>query len=90
MGQGKGKVVLQTFDKNSPQMLHKEMPQVPKILLLWIAEGSIEPKSKVVRRVRRQGQGHLYARQQPKDNAAFEQWVNDAKALRDRHGPPRP
>ena len=82
VGQGKGKVVLQTFDKNSLQMLHKEMPQVPKILLLWIAEGSIEPKSKV--KFAESGdkdKATFYARQQPKDNAAFEQWVNDAKAL---------
>ena len=81
VGQGKGKVVLQTFDKNSLQMLHKEMPQVPKILLLWIAEGSIEPKSKV--KFAESGdkdKAIFYARQQPKDNAAFEQWVDDAKA----------
>ena len=47
VGQGKGKVVLQTFEKSSLELLEKEMPQVPKILLLWVGEGSIEPKSKV-------------------------------------------
>jgi len=81
VGQGKGKVVLQTFDKNSLQMLHQEMPQVPKILLLWVAEGSIEPKSKV--KFAESGdkdKATFYARQQPRDNAAFEQWVDYAKA----------
>jgi len=81
VGQGKGKVVLQTFDKNSLQMLHQEMPQVPKILLLWVAEGSIEPKSKV--KFAESGdkdKATFYARQQPKDHAAFEQWVDYAKA----------
>lgn len=81
VGQGKGKVVLQTFDKNSLQMLHKEMPQVPKILLLWVAEGSIEPKSKVkFAESGAKDKATFYARQQPKDNAAFEQWVDYAKA----------
>ena len=81
VGQGKGKVVLQTFDKNSLQMLHQEMPQVPKILLLWVAEGSIEPKSKV--KFAESGdkdKATFYAGQQPKDHAAFEQWVDYAKA----------
>ncbi|MDQ3201805.1 MAG: glycerophosphodiester phosphodiesterase, partial [Pseudomonadota bacterium] len=36
VGQGKGKVVLQTFEKSSLELLQKEMPQVPKILLLWV------------------------------------------------------
>ena len=81
VGQGKGKVVLQTFEKSSLQMLQQEMPQVPKILLLWVAEGSIEPKSKV--KFADSGdkdKASFYARQQPKDNAAFEQWVDFAKA----------
>ncbi len=30
VGQGKGKVILQTFDKSSLELLQKEMPQVPK------------------------------------------------------------
>lgn len=47
VGQGKGKVVLQTFEKSSLELLQKEMPNVPKVLLLWVGEGSIEPKSKV-------------------------------------------
>jgi glycerophosphoryl diester phosphodiesterase len=81
VGQGKGKVVLQTFDKSSLQKLQEEMPQVPKILLLWVAEGSIEPKSKVkFADSGDQDKATFYARQQPKDNAAFEQWVDFAKA----------
>lgn len=30
VGQGKGKVVLQTFEKSSLELLHQEMPKVPK------------------------------------------------------------
>lgn len=80
VGQGRGKVVLQTFEKSSLQMLQQEMSHVPKILLLWVAEGSIEPKSKV--KFADSGdkdKATFYARQQPKDNAAFEQWVDFAK-----------
>jgi glycerophosphoryl diester phosphodiesterase len=47
VGQGTGKVILQTFEKNSLELLQKEMPQVPKILLLWVGEGNIEPASNV-------------------------------------------
>lgn len=34
-----GRVVLQSFDRNSLALLHNEMPQVPKVLLLWAGRG---------------------------------------------------
>ncbi|WP_030132587.1 glycerophosphodiester phosphodiesterase [Pseudomonas sp. QTF5] len=81
VGQGKGKVVLQTFEKNSLELLEKEMPQVPKILLLWVGEGSIEPKSKVsFAESGDKDKATWYARQEPKDKAEFQQWVEYAKA----------
>lgn len=81
VGQGKGKVVLQTFEKGSLELLEKEMPQVPKILLLWVGEGSIEPKSKVTfAQSGDKDKATFYAKQQPKDKAEFQRWVDYAKA----------
>ncbi|PWK44753.1 glycerophosphodiester phosphodiesterase [Pseudomonas sp. OV226] len=81
VGQGKGKVVLQTFEKSSLELLQKEMPKVPKILLLWVGEGSIEPKSKVTfAEFGDKDKATYYARQEPKDKAEFQQWVEYAKA----------
>ena len=81
VGQGKGKVVLQTFEKSSLQMLQKEMPQVPKILLLWVGEGSIEPKSKVTfAESGEKDKNVFYGKQEPKSEAEFKQWVDFAKA----------
>lgn len=81
VGQGKGKVVLQTFEKSSLELLEKEMPQVPKILLLWVGEGSIEPKSKVTfAESGDKDKAAYYAKQEPKDKAEFQQWVDYAKA----------
>jgi glycerophosphoryl diester phosphodiesterase len=82
VGQGKGKVVLQTFEKGSLELLEKEMPQVPKILLLWVGEGSIEPKSKVTfAESGDKDKATFYAKQQPRDKAEFQRWVEYAKAL---------
>lgn len=81
VGQGKGKVVLQTFEKSSLELLEKEMPQVPKILLLWVGEGSIEPKSKVTfAESGDKDKATYYAKQEPKDKAEFQQWIEYAKA----------
>ncbi|WP_347901569.1 glycerophosphodiester phosphodiesterase [Pseudomonas purpurea] len=81
VGQGKGKVILQTFEKSSLELLQKEMPQVPKILLLWVGEGGMEPKSKVsFAESGDKDKAAYYARQEPKDKAEFEQWVDYAKA----------
>ncbi|MGZ7458518.1 glycerophosphodiester phosphodiesterase [Pseudomonas sp. Ma2-10] len=81
VGQGKGKVVLQTFEKSSLELLEKEMPKVPKILLLWVGEGGMEPKSKVTfAESGDKDKSTYYAKQQPKDKAEFQQWVEYAKA----------
>ena len=81
VGQGSGRVVLQTFEKSSLELLEKEMPQVPKILLLWVGEGNIEPKSKVTfAESGDKDHATYYARQQPKSKAEFQQWIDYAKA----------
>ncbi|KAF0865246.1 glycerophosphodiester phosphodiesterase [Pseudomonas sp. LD120] len=80
VGQGKGKVVLQTFDKGSLELLHEAMPKVPKILLLWIAPGYIEPASgQAFASSGETDKAAFYARQQPKDPAEFKRWVDYAK-----------
>jgi glycerophosphoryl diester phosphodiesterase len=81
VGQGKGKVILQTFDKSSLELLQKEMPHVPKILLLWLGEGNIEPTSKVTfAESGEKDKAAYYAKQAPKDRAEFQRWVDGAKA----------
>ncbi|MDP9532678.1 glycerophosphodiester phosphodiesterase [Pseudomonas protegens] len=80
VGQGKGKVVLQTFDKHSLELLHKAMPKVPKVLLLWVAPGSIEPASgQTFASSGETDKAAFYAKQQPKDQAEFKRWVDFAK-----------
>lgn len=81
VGQGKGKVVLQTFDKNSLELLHQAMPKVPKVLLLWVGKGSIEPASNVTfTESGETDKAAWYARQEPASKAEFEQWLDYAKA----------
>jgi len=79
--QGPHKVVLQTFDKDSLLLLNKEMPKVPKVLLLWVGEGSIEPQSNVTfADSGAKDKATYYASQQPKDRAEFDRWLDFAKA----------
>ncbi|MDI3396663.1 glycerophosphodiester phosphodiesterase [Pseudomonas sp. V88_4] len=81
VGESNGKVILQTFEKSSLEMLQKEMPQVPKILLLWVGEGSIEPKSKVTfADSGEKDKNAFYGKQEPKSEAEFKQWIDYAKA----------
>lgn len=80
-GEGKGRVVLQTFDKNSLQLLQKEMPDTPKILLLWLGEGAMTPNSSVsFTDSGEPDKAAYYAKLQPKDPTEFTQWLDAAKA----------
>ena len=81
VGQGKGRVILQTFEKSSLQLLQKEMPQTPKILLLWVGEGGMAPSSSLsFADSGEKDKAAYYAKQQPKDKAEFMQWLDFAKA----------
>lgn len=76
-----GRVVLQTFEKPSLELLQKEMPQVPKVLLLWIGEGSIEPKSGVAFKDSGfKDKASYYGAQEVKSEAEFAAWMDWAKA----------
>lgn len=75
------RVILQTFEVGSLELLAKEMPDVPKVLLLWVGKGSIEPQDP--RSFAESGltdKAAYYARQQPRDRAEFERWLDIAKA----------
>ncbi|CAG8866699.1 Glycerophosphodiester phosphodiesterase [Pseudomonas fluorescens] len=74
-----GRVVLQTFDPNSLGLLHKVMPQVPKVLLLWVGKGAIEPASgQSFAESGERDKAAFYARQQPRDHAEFTRWLDAA------------
>lgn len=75
-----GRVVLQTFDRGSLALLHKAMPKVPKILLLWVGKGSIEPASgQSFAESGGKDRAAFYARQQPKDRDEFSRWLDHAR-----------
>lgn len=75
------RLILQTFEKNSLQLLNKEMPAVPKVLLLWVGAGSIEPKDpRTLAQSGATSKAAYYASQAPKDRAEFERWLDFAKA----------
>ncbi|WP_375100532.1 MULTISPECIES: glycerophosphodiester phosphodiesterase family protein [unclassified Pseudomonas] len=74
-----GRVILQTFDRNSLALLHQHMPQVPKILLLWVGNGAIEPASgKNFVDSAEPDKAAFYARQEPKSEAEFLRWLDFA------------
>lgn len=76
-----GRVVLQTFEKPSLELLQQEMPQVPKVLLLWIGKGSIEPKSDVAYKDSGfKDKASYYGAQEVKSEAEFAAWMDWAKA----------
>lgn len=76
-----GRVVLQSFDRSSLALLQQEMPQVPRVLLLWIGDGGIEPASKqTFAQSGESDKAAFYARQQPESQAEFERWLDYAKA----------
>ena len=80
VGQGPGRVVLQSFDKRSLALLHQAMPHVPKVLLLWVGKGSIEPKSpQSFAESGLSDKAAFYASQQPRDQAELIRWLDAAK-----------
>lgn len=76
-----GRVILQTFEKPSLELLQKEMPNVPKILLLWIGDGYMEAKSDVAYKDSGfKDYASFYAAQEVKSKAEYEAWLDWAKA----------
>jgi glycerophosphoryl diester phosphodiesterase len=76
-----GRVVLQTFEKPSLELLQKAMPDTPKVLLLWLGDGSIETASgKTFKDSGAKDKASFYASQQVKSKEEFAAWMDWAKA----------
>ena len=76
-----GRVVLQTFEKPSLELLQKAMPDTPKVLLLWLGDGSIETASgKTFKDSGARDKASFYASQQVKSKEEFAAWMDWAKA----------
>ncbi|WP_106477645.1 glycerophosphodiester phosphodiesterase [Phytohalomonas tamaricis] len=74
-----GRVILQTFEKESLEKLQQQMPEVPKILLLWLDDGYIASKG-TAERIEGESDADFYARQQVASKEEFERWLDFAKA----------
>lgn len=80
-GEPQGKIVLQTFEKSSLELLQKSMPKVPKILLLWVGDGYLAAKSPTT--FAQSGEkikADFYARQEVKSREELFAWLDWAKA----------
>ncbi|HCE6996824.1 TPA: glycerophosphodiester phosphodiesterase [Pseudomonas aeruginosa] len=78
---GNGRVILQTFEKSSLELLQESMPQVPKILLLWLGDGYLEARSPVTfKESGETDKAAFYARQEVKSEAEFGAWLDWAKS----------
>ena len=76
-----GRVVLQSFDRSSLALLHQHMPQVPKVLLLWVGKGGmVSASGQTFAESGETDRAAFYARQQPRSNAEFERWLDYARA----------
>jgi len=75
-----GRVLLQTFEKSSLELLQKEMPTTPKILLLWLGEDGITPKDTTAKAPASGPElAAYYARQEVKSREEFADWVRFAQ-----------
>ncbi|MEA9977553.1 glycerophosphodiester phosphodiesterase [Pseudomonas sp. 10B1] len=76
-----GRVILQTFERPSLELLQKNMPQVPKVLLLWIGDGYMEASSTVdFKASGAKDKAAFYAKREVKSEAEFAAWMDWAKA----------
>ncbi|MGM8931699.1 glycerophosphodiester phosphodiesterase [Salinicola halophyticus] len=78
VGDTPGRVVMQTFSKASLKALQTSMPDVPRVLLLWLGKGGIEAAPG-----KPQGDDEstadYYARQQVASPEAYRSWLDFAK-----------
>ena len=73
-----GKIILQSFEKPSLIALQKEMPNVPKILLLWTGDGYIDEKP-VAKKSENESWADYYTRVEVASKQAFADWLDFAK-----------
>jgi glycerophosphoryl diester phosphodiesterase len=75
-----GRVVLQTFEKSSFELLQQAMPQVPKVLLLWLGDGYIPARPETAfKDSGMSDKAAFYARRQVRSQADFIAWIDWAK-----------
>tara|TARA_R110001606_G_scaffold382826_1_gene544802 strand:- start:574 stop:1137 length:564 start_codon:yes stop_codon:yes gene_type:complete len=74
----KGKVILQTFEKDSLIQLQAEMPDTPKVLLLWTGDGYIDKKEAEPKN-NNESWAEYYARVEIASREAYEKWIDFAK-----------
>jgi len=72
------RIILQTFEKSSLIALQEAMPEVPKVLLLWVGDGYMEAKP-TEPKAEGESFANFYARQQIASKAEFEKWLDFAK-----------
>lgn len=76
-----GRIVLQTFEKPSLELLQKTMPDIPKVLLLWIGDGYMQASSDVTFAASgAKDKAAYYAGIEVKSQAEFAAWMDWAKA----------
>jgi len=76
-----GRVVLQTFERSSLELLQKEMPTTPKILLLWLGDDYIPAKAgPSYAESGESSKAAYYAKQQVRSEGDFTAWIEWAKA----------
>ncbi|WP_223119677.1 glycerophosphodiester phosphodiesterase [Salinicola corii] len=78
VGDTPGRVVMQTFSKASLASLEETMPDVPRVLLLWLGEGGIdaapsEPQGED------ESKADYYARQKVASPEAYQSWLDFAR-----------
>lgn len=78
VGDGPGRLVMQTFSKASLEALEQTMPEVPRVLLLWLGEGGIEAAPSEPQG-EDESSADYYARQQVASPEAFRSWLDFAK-----------
>lgn len=78
VGDGPGRLVMQTFSRASLEALEQTMPEVPRVLLLWLGEGGIEAAPSEPQG-EDESKADYYARQQVASPEAFRSWLDFAR-----------
>lgn len=78
---GMSRVMLQTFEKDSLEKLQAEMPNVPKLLLLWIGDGYMPARDEIpFDKQGKETHAQYYSRQEVRSHKDYLDWLDWAKA----------
>lgn len=78
VGDGPGRIVMQTFSRASLEALEQELPHVPRVLLLWLGDGGIEAAPSEPQGDN-ESDADYYARQKVASPEAYQAWLDFAK-----------